>query len=158
MALAYIGLGSNLGDREGHLNEAVRRLRQLPGTTVLRVSRFHETDPIGGPVQGKFLNAALALETTLSPQPLLAELQRIETALGRTREVHWGPRTIDLDILLYDDLVLDTPTLRVPHPLMHKRLFVLAPLAEIAPEAMHPVLRKSVGQLRKALCGIIDEG
>ena len=151
MALAYIGLGSNLGNREGCLRGAIQRLRELPGTTVLRVSRFYETEPVGGPPQGKFLNAALALETTLAPESLLAELQRIETALGRTREVRWGPRTTDLDILLYDDGVLDTPTLKIPHPLMHERMFVLDPLAEIAPNVIHPVLKKPVAQLREEL-------
>jgi 2-amino-4-hydroxy-6-hydroxymethyldihydropteridine diphosphokinase len=151
MPTAYIGLGSNLGDRKRHLNEAVRQLARLPGSAVLKVSRFYETAPVGGPPQGRFLNAALALETTLPPQELLAELQRIETALGRRREVKWGPRTLDLDILLYDRLVLDSPSLKIPHPLMHERLFVLDPLAEIAPDAPHPVLRKPLRQLREAL-------
>ncbi|MBM4046205.1 MAG: 2-amino-4-hydroxy-6-hydroxymethyldihydropteridine diphosphokinase [Planctomycetes bacterium] len=151
MAMAYIGLGSNLGNREGCLREAIQRLRQLPGTTVLRVSRFYETAPVGGPPQGEFLNAALAIETTLAPEPLLAELQRIEAALGRVRDVKWGPRTIDLDILLYDDLVLDTPTLKIPHPLMHERMFVLDPLAEIAPDLVHPILEKPVAELREEI-------
>jgi len=148
---AYIGLGSNLGDREENLRRAIVHLDGMPGVKVLRVSSFHETEPVGYAEQGKFLNAALMVETSLSAEDLLTACQGIENKLGRVRTVRWGPRTIDLDILIYDGLVIDTVRLKVPHPLMHEREFVLAPLCEIAPDVMHPVLKKTV---REMLAGI----
>lgn len=153
---ALIGLGSNLGDRQGTLQGALAMLGRVPGVRVLAVSAFHETEPVGGPAgQGPYLNAAAELETALAPRELLAALHGIERSLGRDREreVRWGPRTCDLDILLIGRQVVNTPELTIPHPRMHERLFVLRPLAQIAPSAAHPVLRKTVAALLAALEG-----
>jgi 2-amino-4-hydroxy-6-hydroxymethyldihydropteridine diphosphokinase len=143
--LALIGLGSNLGDRKAHLDRAVAALSAAPGVTVRAASSYHETSPVGGPGgQGAFLNAAAALETTLEPLALLDALHAIEAEAGRVRRVHWGERTLDLDLLLFGDAVLRTDRLRVPHPMMALRRFVLAPLAEVAPEAVDPVTGRTV--------------
>lgn len=153
MAVALIGLGSNLGDRHTHLQEALDRLRRLTATELIRISRFHETDPVGGPSQGKFLNAAAHLETGLEPLPLLHRLLEIEQALGRPPgHARWHPRTIDLDLLDYDQQILETSSLTLPHPRLHERGFVLQPLSEIAPGWRHPVLGKSVRELLQAVC------
>jgi 2-amino-4-hydroxy-6-hydroxymethyldihydropteridine diphosphokinase len=145
---ALIGLGSNLGDRKAHLDAAVAALTSMPGVEVRAVSSYHETAPVGGPGnQGAFLNAAAVLETTLDSPALHARLHAIEAAAGRVRSVRWGERTLDLDLLLFGDQVIDTPELRVPHPRMIVRRFVLAPLAEIAPDAIEPLTRRTVADL-----------
>ena len=149
---AYLGLGSNLGRRRENLTAAIDRLRAVTSITVTAVSAFYETSPIGGPAgQRDYLNAASSIETTLSPEALLAVTGGIEDAMGRRRTEPDGPRTIDIDILLYADLIRTDPELTLPHPRMHERSFVLRPLADIAPAAVHPVLHRSVSDLLAAL-------
>jgi 2-amino-4-hydroxy-6-hydroxymethyldihydropteridine diphosphokinase len=146
--LALIGLGSNLGDRQATLEGAVAALRDTPGVVVEQVSSFHETEPVGGPAgQGWFLNAAAALETSLDPFQLLKALQEIETRFGRVRTVVWGERTLDLDLLLFGGWIIDTPRLKVPHPRLPGRRFVLEALAEIAPMAVDPVTKRTVARM-----------
>jgi 2-amino-4-hydroxy-6-hydroxymethyldihydropteridine diphosphokinase len=148
MPRALIGLGSNLGDRRATLDAAMRQFGGLPQTAVVSTSSWYETAPIGGPLgQEPFLNGCTLLETSLTPESLLEALQRIETSLGRVREVPWGPRTLDLDLLLYDDQVLDSPRLRVPHPRLSFRKFVLRGATEIAADMRHPVLERTLGEL-----------
>jgi 2-amino-4-hydroxy-6-hydroxymethyldihydropteridine diphosphokinase len=132
---AYIGIGSNLGPRHATIHAGVRALGNVPGIRVVRLSSIIETDPVGPPGQGPYLNAAAELETTLDPHALLDAMLKVERAHGRDRSAgeRWGPRTLDLDLLIYDDLALDEPGLTLPHPRMHERPFVLRPLAEIAP-------------------------
>jgi 2-amino-4-hydroxy-6-hydroxymethyldihydropteridine diphosphokinase len=147
-SLAYIALGSNLGDRRGMIAGAIAALASTGGVVVQKVSSFHETEPVGGPPgQGLFLNAAALLETTLDPFALLHVLQEIEEKFGRARAVHWGERTLDLDLLLFDDRIVDTPELTIPHPHLAVRRFVLEPLAEIAPEAVDPVTEQTIVDL-----------
>ncbi len=139
MARAYIGLGANLGPREATLLRAVDLLAAEPGIVVLELSSFRETDPVGVTDQPRFVNGAVAVETTLSPRELLDALLRVERELGRTRDgERWGPRTLDLDLLVYADEVVDEEGLRVPHPRLHERRFALEPLAELEPELEIP--------------------
>jgi 2-amino-4-hydroxy-6-hydroxymethyldihydropteridine diphosphokinase len=145
---AYIALGSNLGDRRAYLDQALQALRTRPGVVVGKVSSYHETAPVGGPAgQGAYLNAAAELHTDLEPRALLKVLLEIEQQFGRVRTERYGPRTLDLDLLLYGDFVSREADLTVPHPRMHERPFVLNPLVEIAPEAVHPVLGRTVQDL-----------
>jgi 2-amino-4-hydroxy-6-hydroxymethyldihydropteridine diphosphokinase len=145
---ALIGLGSNLGDRRATLEAAIAALDATPGVRVGRVSAFHETEPVGGPPgQGAYLNAAALLETTLGPLELLPVLQAIEARFGRVRGIRWGERTLDLDLLLFDDRIIQTPELSIPHPRLMERRFVLEPLAEVAPQAVEPRTRRTVSEL-----------
>jgi len=139
MARAYVGLGANLGPREATLLRAVDLLAAEPGIDVLELSSFNETEPVGVTDQPAFVNGAVAVETVLSPRELLDALLRVERGLGRVRSgERWGPRTIDLDLLLYADEVVDEPGLTVPHPRLHERRFALEPLAELEPELEIP--------------------
>jgi 2-amino-4-hydroxy-6-hydroxymethyldihydropteridine diphosphokinase len=144
---AYVGLGANLGDREATLRRAVDLLADEAEVEVTRVSRLRETDPVGVVDQPRFLNGVAAVETSLSPRELLEVLLRIERGLGRVRgETRWGPRTVDLDLLVYGREEIDEPGLRVPHPRLHERRFALEPLAELDPELRVPG-RGTVSQL-----------
>jgi 2-amino-4-hydroxy-6-hydroxymethyldihydropteridine diphosphokinase len=140
MARAFVGLGSNLGDREGTLRAAVGRLRGLPETEVRAVSSFRDTEPVGYLDQPRFLNGAAELETGLAPRPLLEALLELERAFGRDRASGppHGPRTLDLDLLLYGAETIDEPGLEIPHPRLHERRFVLEPLAELDPDLVVP--------------------
>lgn len=147
IALAYLSLGSNVGDREEFIEQAVFLLEKNPNTDVIKRSVNYETEAEGAAGQPPFLNAALGIKTKLSPQKLLEVCHEIEATLGREREVEWGPRTIDIDILLYGSEIISDEQLQIPHPLMHERLFVLKPLKDIAPQVIHPVLEKSIETL-----------
>lgn len=147
---AALALGSNLGDRRGHLERAIAALRTR--TRVMAISSFHETEPVGGPAgQGLYLNAAVVLETDLTPDALLELAREIEAAAGRERTEPWGPRTLDVDLLLCGDAVIRTPDLEVPHSRLAGRLFVLAPLREIAADWVVPGLGRSVEELHADL-------
>lgn len=152
MARAFLALGSNLGDRQFFLDQAVLRLRAVPGLTVRRVSPYYETAPVGGPAgAGAYLNAVAEAETSLPPDKLLQILLDIERGFGRIRSEPNAPRTLDLDLILYGDLVRPGPDPVVPHPRLHERRFVLQPLADLAPEVRHPTLKKTVRELLEAL-------
>ncbi|MFC1637724.1 2-amino-4-hydroxy-6-hydroxymethyldihydropteridine diphosphokinase [Candidatus Margulisiibacteriota bacterium] len=156
MTTVYLGLGSNVGDREEYIEQAVFLLEKSPSVDVVKRSTIFETEPEGGGNQPPFFNGALEVRTKLDPYKLLEHLQEIEATLGREREIEWGPRTIDIDILLYGDEVVSDDKLQIPHPLMHERLFVLKPLREIAPNLIHPILEKTIQTLfeeRKAELG-----
>jgi 2-amino-4-hydroxy-6-hydroxymethyldihydropteridine diphosphokinase len=149
---AYVAVGANLGDRQANIRSAVAALDDIPDVHVVRTSSLIENPAVGGPPNSpSFLNGVVAVQTTLSPQTLLQELLKIERSLGRERREKWEPRSIDLDLVLYGDKVVQTAELTVPHPLMHERPFVLEPLVEIAPDVVHPVLRKTVKSLLAAL-------
>jgi len=153
MPTVYLALGTNLGDRPANLRAAVDSLP--PAVNFLAGSPVYETQPWGLTDQPAFLNMAVRGETALPPLELLRRLKQLEVSLGRQPGVRWGPRLIDIDILFYDDLVLDLPGLIVPHPRLHERAFVLVPLADVAPDLVHPVLGKSV---RELLAGVNAEG
>jgi 2-amino-4-hydroxy-6-hydroxymethyldihydropteridine diphosphokinase len=143
---AYLSLGSNVGDRAAHLAAGVAI---VAGTEPVRVSRVYETEPVGGVVQDDFWNLVIELETNATPRELLERARLAETARGRTREVRWGPRTLDVDVLRVGELVSDDPEIVIPHPRMYERLFVLAPLYELAPELVPAdVLAAGVGEVR----------
>ena len=147
---AHIALGSNLGDKEANLRRALELLDER-GVEVVKVSTFICTEPYGVTDQPQFLNAVCQVRTSLEPLALLHTLLGIEQEMGRVRLRHWGERNIDLDLLLYEDVIMDTPELKLPHPDMQNRDFVLLPLAEIASEFIHPVLHKSIDELKENL-------
>ncbi len=150
---AYVAFGSNMGDREAHIQAGIRLLSENRAVRMEKVSDMIVTEPYGGVEQEDFLNGCLELETLLSPHELLDLLHEAEQQEKRERLIHWGPRTLDLDLLFYDDEILETPELVVPHPEIQKRTFVLEPLAQIAPYKLHPVLRKRVKELLSELKG-----
>ena len=144
---AYIALGSNMGNKEKYIRKAIEKISELEGTKVTKESELLVTKPWGKEDQEDFLNAVIEVETYLKPNELMAELLNIESLLERKREIKWGPRTIDLDIILFDDLVSNDEFVILPHPLMHLREFVLQPLCEIAPYAIHPLKNKRAFEL-----------
>ena len=147
MHIAYIGFGSNIGDRLAHIQNAIHALSKTEGITLQKISSVYKTDPVGYEAQAHFLNGGAAIQTNQPPLSLLHVLKDIETAIGRKHRIRWGPREIDLDILIYGDMCLQTEKLVIPHPEMHCRRFVLVPLAEIAPDLVHPVLKETVQTL-----------
>lgn len=151
MANVYLGLGSNLGDREENLEKAIDALDDFDEINVTNRSRVFETEPYGKTDQPEFMNMCVEIKTRMSPLSLLETVLGIEHSLGRVREEVWGPRIIDIDILLYEDLELELDDLSIPHKEMHKRSFVLEPLAEIAPHMKHPTLDKTVLELKEDL-------
>ncbi|MDE7313681.1 MAG: 2-amino-4-hydroxy-6-hydroxymethyldihydropteridine diphosphokinase [Eubacterium sp.] len=147
----YLALGSNMGDRQAYLTQGIRELDALDSCKVCEQSSIIETEPYGGVEQNPFLNCVIRVETVLNPQQLLDKLHEIEAHAGRTRQVHWGPRTLDLDIIFYDHVTVNMPDLTIPHADMHNRSFVLEPLCEIASWYQHPILHKTVQQLYDGL-------
>lgn len=151
--LAFLGLGSNLGDREETIRQAIRELANTPHITLLKQSRLYETDPVGDIRQNRFINAVIKISTALEPEDLLAFCLQTERKFHRVRhsQRRFGPRTLDVDILFYDDLVWDTPTLTLPHPRLHERCFMLVPMMEIEKTYQHPVLDQSLQEMLEAL-------
>lgn len=147
MPLAYLGVGSNIGNKIGYIRKSLVALSKLPKTKITKVSSLYETEPYGKKGQPWFINIVVEVFTELSPFELFKKCKSIETKLGRQKREKWAEREIDIDILLYDDVTLSTPELQIPHPDMHNRRFVLIPLSEIAPNAIHPIFRKSVSEL-----------
>lgn len=162
MARVHLALGANLGDRASALDEAVRRIAALPSTEVLARSTTHETPALLPPddatPQPDYLNAVVLVETALEPRALFDAVKRIERALGRVPATRWAPRVIDIDLVLWGARVVDDGDLVIPHPRMHERRFVLAPLAELSPGTVHPVLRRTVTELLAALPGDAKPG
>ncbi|MFN3699409.1 MAG: 2-amino-4-hydroxy-6-hydroxymethyldihydropteridine diphosphokinase [Dictyoglomus sp.] len=146
MHKVFIGLGSNLGDKRRNINTALEKLREK-GISILKISSIIETEPYGYKEQDKFLNAVCLVETDFSPHQLLKVLLDIEREMGRVRTIKWGPRIIDLDIIFYDDLIIQEENLVIPHPDAHNRIFVMGPLLEIAPDFVHPVLKKTIKEI-----------
>ncbi len=151
MTKVYAGLGSNLGNKRENILSAIDRIDAYEGFCVKEKSGFYDTAPVGGPLQPDYVNCVIGLETEIEPQALLKEFKKIETALGRETGVRWGPRVIDLDILLYGDTIVTDHNLKIPHERMHERVFVLEPLCEISPDIKHPVSGISISELLEKL-------
>lgn len=151
LSTIYIGLGSNLGNKKENIRQALNLLNEVEGITIVKVSSFYETEPVGYEDQDWFINAVAQTETSFSPQEILKIFKDIEQKIGREESTRWGPRKIDLDILFYDQLVYKSNDLIIPHPRLHERAFVLVPLAEINKELIHPVYNKSVSTLLSEL-------
>jgi len=145
--IAYIGIGSNLGDKIDHCEKAISEISKIDRQRLLAKSSYYKTQPIGYPSQDWFVNGVIKIETDLEAHELLQTLKAIESQLGRAETFRWGPRTIDLDILFFDDVEINTERLQIPHPLIQDRQFVLVPLAEIARNFIHPVLKKTIQEL-----------
>lgn len=152
--IAYIGIGSNMDNPLEQCRKAIRLIAASSGLTLSKSSSFYKTEPVGITDQDWFVNAVVSAETTLSPSDILNTLLGIEQQMGRTRQLKWGPRVIDLDLLFYDDSILEYPGLKVPHPEIQNRRFILAPMNEIAGEFIHPVLKKSISKLLAELPAI----
>ena len=144
---AYIGIGSNLGTPEKNCTKAIEKISNTKDIKIISKSSFYQTEPIGGVQQGWFVNSAIGIETDLSPENLLSVLLNLELAMGRIRKEKWGPRLIDLDLLLYGNLALEKKGLTLPHPEIQKRKFVLVPMSEIAENLIHPILKKTIKTL-----------
>ncbi len=149
--IVHIGIGSNIGDKLNHCKKAISEILKINGHKLLAQSSFFKTKPIGFPSQDWFINGIVKIETDLEPFELLRTLKSIELQMGRKETFRWGPRVIDLDILFFGDMEIDTEELQIPHPLLQERQFVLAPLAEIDPDLIHPVLKKTVRELLENL-------
>ncbi len=145
----FIGIGSNLGNAKENCQQGIIALRQKKEIDFIRSSFFYKTEPLGGPKQDFFINCVVEIKTLLPPENLLSFLKNLEKRMGRVKSIKWGPRVIDFDILFFNDKVIDSPHLKIPHPLSHKRKFVLEPLGEIAPDLIHPVFNKSIKELKK---------
>ncbi|HTZ19092.1 MAG TPA: 2-amino-4-hydroxy-6-hydroxymethyldihydropteridine diphosphokinase [Dissulfurispiraceae bacterium] len=155
MAVVFLGIGSNLGNKKANCLTAIDKLL-AGGSEVVKISSPYDSKPWGVTDQPDFVNMAVEARTTMSPRELLDALKKIETDMGREPGQRWGPRLIDLDLLLYDDLIIQSDDLVVPHPLLHERDFVLMPLSEIAPDLVHPVIGKKIVELKEKLCNETD--
>jgi 2-amino-4-hydroxy-6-hydroxymethyldihydropteridine diphosphokinase len=147
MKTAYIGIGSNIGDSQRNCHEAVERIGASDGCRVISVSSLYLTEPLGVEAQEWYINGVVSISTAMPARDLLKSLLQIEADMGRVRTVKWGPRVIDLDILLLGQDIVDETAVKIPHPMMHLRKFVMAPMADLAPEVVHPVLRKTMTEL-----------
>ena len=153
---AYIGMGSNMGNKEENLKNAIANINKSTYTKVTRISKSYETKPVGYTEQDNFMNSAIEVRTLLTPVELIKFLLGVEAGLKRERTIIWGPRTIDLDVLLYDDIITSFEEIVIPHPRMHERMFVLKPLKDIAPYVMHPILNKRITELEEQLSKVQD--
>lgn len=153
MPRAFLSIGSNLGNRREYLAKAIEKLKQND-IKIIKLSNIIKTEPYGFKKQGKFLNIAVEIETDLKPNELIKLISKVECEIGRKKTVKWGPRVIDIDIIFYNSLIINEPNLKIPHPDMQNRLFVLKPMKEIAPEFIHPVLNKTVTELLEELLNL----
>lgn len=145
----FIGIGSNLGNAKENCRQSINALNKTKEIEIIQCSSFYKTEPVGRPEQNWFINCVVEAKTSLSPENLLFYLKELESKMGRVQTIKWGPRVIDFDILFFNNKIIDTLNLKIPHPLNHKRGFVLEPMGEIAPDLIHPVLNKSVKELKE---------